>query len=141
MVLSGSVPVLMMNVRHMGMAVGNRLMTMGVGMRLGAIPGKIMIVLVMFVMHMRMGVMHSCMRMNVHMLFSQVKPDASRHEKAGDPEAGTRNFLQHQQRDCRAHKGRRGKIGAGAGRTEIAQCQHEEHQAQTVAAKADDAGA
>jgi len=65
-------PVLMMNVGHMRMAVGDRLMGMRVGVGLAAIPGKIMAVLVVGVVHMRMCVLHCRVRMRVRVCFSQV---------------------------------------------------------------------
>lgn len=83
---SVAVPVPVMDIRVMGMTVGQRLMFMKVVMRFTLVPGKIMGMLVMRVMRVPMLVGQWRMRMRVLVALDQVQPQSNGHECGGRPE-------------------------------------------------------
>ncbi len=75
-----------MNIRIVGMRVRQRFMTVRVRMRLRAIPGKGMRVLVVLVVHVTVAMFHGFVGMFVRMPFAQVQPHAQRHQGGRRPE-------------------------------------------------------
>ena len=126
----------MVDIRKMRVAVGERCMMMRMAVRLAAIPDKIVCVRMMLVVYMIMRVVHRRVRVIVPVVFRQVQPHAQRHQCGGDPKRKRRCLAEKRNRHRRADKRCRGKIRAGARRAQAAQCQHEQHQADAVAAEA-----
>lgn len=77
---------LMMDVRVMRMAVGDRRMGVLVGMRLVPVPVEIVRVLMMLVMHVAMGVGDSLVGVQVFVALGEVQPDTGRHQRGSQPE-------------------------------------------------------
>lgn len=75
-----------MNIRIVGMRVRQRFMPVWMRMRLDAVPGKGMRVLVVFVVHVPVAMFYGFMGMLVRMPFAQVQPHAQRHQGGGGPE-------------------------------------------------------
>ena len=96
----------MMNVREVGVLVRHHSVRMPMRVRLGALPFKVVRMLVMAVMRMAMGVCQRLVQVLVIMLFSQVQPDAQSHETTGQPERRRGGFAQQPQRQRSADKGR-----------------------------------
>lgn len=88
-----------MNIREMGVRMGNGQMHVWVRMRL--VPGisKFVFVLVMLVMAMPMGVREPLMRVFMLVPFAYVQPDAERHRGRSNPERHVRQFGPHEQRE------------------------------------------
>ena len=130
----------MVDIRDVGMGMRQWLMPMGMYMRFLAIPRKVMLVLVVCVVRMLVRMDHRNMGVHVFMLFSQVQPDASRHQRASNPKPGAWRIAQHDEGNSGPHERRDRKIGAGPGSAEVAQGQHKEDQAQAISAEAHDPG-
>ena len=62
------------------MTVPDRLVIMLMRMRLGAVPGDVMLMLVMFVMHMSVRVCQGFMAMFVFVTLAQMQPDPGGHQ-------------------------------------------------------------
>ena len=77
---------LVVNVRVMRVAVSDDLVLMQMGMGLGAIPGEVMLVPMMFVMHVRVAVQQWLVRVQVVMTFGEMQPDARCHQSGCYPE-------------------------------------------------------
>ena len=128
------------DVRHMGMTVRERLMPMRMGMRFLSIPWKVMPVLVMLIMHMAVRMDRRLMGMDVLMLFGQMQPDSACHQRTGEPEAATGRLVQQSQGNSGTDEGGNGKVGPGPGRSQVTQGQNKEDQAESVTAKANGPG-
>ena len=74
-------PVTMVDIRVMYVGVRQRRMTVGMRMRLAAIPREIVGVLVMIIVHMAMRVQQLFVRMLVFVTFRQVQPNAGAHQQ------------------------------------------------------------
>lgn len=79
-------PVLVMDVRIMGMAVGQWRVGVLVGMRFAPVPFEIVRVLVVFIVHVAVGVGDRLMGVQVFVPFGQVQPYARTHQRCGQPE-------------------------------------------------------
>lgn len=82
--------VTVVDVRVVRMDMCDRLVHVRMGMRLAAIPGKVVRVLVVFVVAVAVLVGERFMRVLVCMAFADVQPDAHRHQCAGQPEGKAR---------------------------------------------------
>jgi hypothetical protein len=80
---------------------------------------------VMFVMRMAMFVLEGLVPMLVLMRLGEMQRDADRHQSARDDELSCQRLAEQGDRDQRADKRRRGEIGAGARRAEMAETEHE----------------
>ena len=105
-----------MDVRKMGMLVGQDCMPMRMAVRLAAIPVEIVFVRVMRVVNVWMGVFERLMRVLMLVMLGQMQPNPNPHQESGDPERRRRRFAQQQDGDGGADEWRGGEIGAGAGR-------------------------
>ena len=80
---------------------------------------------VMFVMRVAMLVLERLVPMLVLMRLGEMQRDADRHQSARDDELSCQRLAEQGDRDQRADKRRRGEIGAGARRAEMAETEHE----------------
>ena len=85
-VITVSVPVTMMDIRKVWMVMPDRLMNMGVGVRLIGRHLLRVFMLVMFVMTVPMSVCVFFVLMAMIMAFGKVQPHARHHERCGQPE-------------------------------------------------------
>ena len=122
----------MMDVRKMGVFVGQDRMPMRVAVRLAAIPVEIVFVLVMRVVNVWMGVFERLVRVLMLVTLGQMQPDPNPHQRGGDPERRRRRFAQQQDGDGGTDERRGGELGAGAGRAQATQRPHKKYQAQAV---------
>ena len=74
------------DVRVVRMMVNHPLMPVGVGVRLGAIPGACVLMPVMLVMHMAVRVLERLMDVLMLVALADVQPDAGRDQRQGSPE-------------------------------------------------------
>ena len=74
------------DIREMWMSVREPLMPVRMGMRLLAVPRKVVLMLVMRVVNMRVGMRYWLVRVLVAVFFSQVQPDTHHHQGGGWPE-------------------------------------------------------
>ena len=86
----------MMNIREMRVSVRDWCMAMRVGVRLVAIPCKVMFVLMMRVVAMTMRVVQRVMSVRMFMTFADVQPHTQRHQRGGDPEERRRQLRPQQ---------------------------------------------
>ena len=124
----------MMGIRKVRMFMGQRFVTMRMRMRLLPIPLELMSVVVMSIMHMSMMMFHQIVLMPVGMLFSQMQPHAHTHEESGCQKSAC-HWRAERHRQRRADKGSQGEVGTGSGCPQIAQCQHEKRQTQSITDK------
>jgi ASC-1-like (ASCH) protein len=89
-------PVAVVDVRIVWMAMHQRLVCVRMAVRLLAIPGKIVVVLVMLVVVMAVRVYESLVRMFMRMAFADMQPDTHGHQRTGQPE-GEAGMLAKQQ--------------------------------------------
>lgn len=129
-------PMAVMDVRKMGMFVGQDRMPVLMAVRLGAIPVEFVLVLMMHVVNVWVGVFERLMRVRMLVMLGQMQPNPNPHQGGGDPERRRRRFAQQQDGDGGTDEGCRGEISAGAGRAQIPQCPHKENQAQAIAQQA-----
>lgn len=95
----------MVDVRVMRVLVDQRFVPVGVGMRLLAIPGKVMLVLVVLVMTMRVRVFHRFVRVLMLVPLAQMQPYAEGHQPRGNPEQDARHLGPDEERDHDAEQG------------------------------------
>ena len=89
----------MMQVRVVRVRMHKPAVLMPMGMRLSAIPRRIVLVAVMLVVGVRVLVKHGLMEMRVLVTLADMKPDADPHESRSDPERKSRAFIEEDQRD------------------------------------------
>lgn len=82
----------MMRVRIMRMRMRQRFVPVRMIVRLLAVPGEVMCVLVMFVVHVCVRMEQRIMDVLVRMVFCEVQPDAEGHERAGDRQLQRQRF-------------------------------------------------
>jgi hypothetical protein len=89
-------------------------------------------------MHVLMFMLQFFVFVLVRMLFGQVQPQANTHQSRSPKELDRDWVLE--EKHCRGstNKGRHGKVSSGSGCAYVAQGKHEEHEAHTVAEKAND---
>ena len=126
-------PVAVMDVRVMRVAVHQRPVLVKMGVRLMAVPRKIVFMPVMIVMDMRMTVRKRFVLMSMRMTLGEVQPHTRYHQCRGDPEQQTRRFVKHEQRQARADEGGDRKVRAGAGSADVAQRAYEQREADAIA--------
>ena len=85
----------MMNIRIVRMRMPEIGVTVRMYMRTLAVPGDIMLMLVMGIMFMSMCMGHRVMRMRMLVRFGQVQPDAGAHQRRSDPEQEAGDFTEH----------------------------------------------
>ena len=76
----------MVDVREMRVAVGDRLMTVPVLVRLAPAPVGVVCVLMVRVVHVAMAVLQRLVRVQVRVALGQVEPDTYGHQCARGPE-------------------------------------------------------
>jgi hypothetical protein len=87
----------MMKIRIVRVRMGQRFVLVRVRMGLPAIPGEVMRMLVMGIVRMQVLVFEPFMRVLVFVPFTDVQPNAERHQCACDPEADAGNLPQQQE--------------------------------------------
>src|SRR5215216_740235 len=93
--------------------------------------------LVMSIVYVRVTVLHSLVGVLVLMPLAQVQPRANRHQSCPKGEERRWPLPEHAQRNSRPHKRRKGEVGARAGSAEMPEREHEQHEADSVAQKAE----
>lgn len=106
-------------------------------MRLGYI--AVMRVIMMRVVLVKMVVLQFFMGMVMSVPLGQMKPEADRHEHAGDQKLWRDGFMQQQNRQNRADGRCERKISPGSGRAKMAEAQHEHDEADPDAKEPDNA--
>ncbi len=97
-------------------------------------------VLMMRVVHMLVLVFDRHVRMPMRVMLGQVQPDPRCHQCAARDQRPCDGLVQQRDGNQPADERRCREIRAGARRSEMAQCQHEQHEADAVAEKAERAG-
>jgi hypothetical protein len=126
-------PMPMMDIGKMRMAVKQRLVTVLVGMRLFAQPIRLVRVPMVRIVDVHVVVRQRFVQMLVIVPFVQMEPDAESHQGCGDPEQYRDGLPEERYRDRGPDEWGSREIGAGARAAEMAQGDHEQHQAQTIA--------
>src|SRR3546814_12823954 len=127
----------MVQVGIMGVPMHQRRMPVPMAMRLAVRDTGRVFMLVVVVMNVAMGMLQRLVCVLVGVRFGKMQPEPDRHQYTGKKES-YRNRLP-EQRDCqqRAHERRHREICARARRAEMPQGEHEQHQADAIAEKAD----
>ena len=99
-----------------------------------------LVMLVACAVHMFVRMGHCLVRMHMLVALRQMQRDPDRHQHARGGERQRHGLAKHQDRDPGPEERRDGKIRAGACGAELAQADHEEGQARTVAREADQRG-
>src|SRR6516225_11661590 len=136
--LSVLVPV--MQVGIMRVLVDETAMLVRMTVRFAVRIGGLMRVPMMHVMHMPVLVKEQFVHMLMLVLFGEMQIHARRHEPGSADQRPCDRFTEQRNRDRSADKGSGRKICSGAGRTEMAQSQYEERQANTITEETDDSG-
>ena len=82
------VSMLVVDIRIVRMAMGQRGVGVLVRVRFAPVPVEIVYVLVMFVVHVAVGMRDRLVRMQMLVAFGQVQPHAGSHQRRGQPEHG-----------------------------------------------------
>ena len=129
-----------MDIRIVRMRVSERRMDVQVSVRFGAIPIGFMAMLVVGVVNVRMRVLQALVQMQMLVHFGQVQPHAPCHQSRRDHQPCAHRLVLHNQSDrCTEERGHR-EVRSGPRRTEIAQSENEECEADTVAHETDGGG-
>lgn len=83
----------------MRMLVDQRLVPMHMHVRLLAVPWKIMFVVMVFIVSMHVRMLHRLVHVLMFVPFTQMQPDAERHQGCGHPEQHPRDFRPDQEGD------------------------------------------
>src|SRR6266852_7091053 len=127
----------MMNVRKVHMAVTEEIMCESVRVRLGTVPGKIVLMAMMLVMSMGVSVRQRLVPVQVPVAFGEMQRNADRHQDRCGPEKSIRRLAkQRKRRGCPDKRGGR-KISAGPRGAELPQRHHEKSKADSIAEQAD----
>lgn len=109
-----------------------------VGMGLGAVPMRIMLVLMMLIVGMDVRVSERFVNMFVLVILGQVQPNTHCHTGCCDPERPARRLTVERDRQRASNEGRGREIGASTGGAQISQREDEEHQTESVAEETQD---
>ena len=101
-----SVPVPMVDVRVMRMLVRQGKVGMLMTVWFGAVPRRLMRVLMVRIVHMAMCMYQRLMGVLVCVPLGQVQPNPQPHQRTGQPESGRRGFSQKHHRHGRTHERR-----------------------------------
>src|SRR5437764_951476 len=110
----------MMHIRIVRMRVCCRFVVMLMCMRLGAVPRKIVLVLMMHIVPMRMAMRHRFVCVFVFVALGEMQPNAARHQCCGNPECRRRLLVEQRNRECSADEGCRREVSAGTRGAEAA---------------------
>src|ERR1700710_1343257 len=132
--------VAMVQVGVVRMLVAHRRVMMPMGMRHRDRIVRAVVVAMMVVVDMTVLVVQRVVEMAVFMGFGHMKIQAEPHQDACDRKPGRYGLAEHGDGEHGTDEWRRGEIGAGACRAQMAQGEHEEHQADAIAKKTDRAG-
>ncbi len=94
-------------------------------------------VMVILIMRVLVSMSDSIMDMGMLMAFPVKAQDAGEHQRCGEPEECGRVLMKQNQCGQNPDEWTYSKIGAAAGRTDLAQCAYEQHQAGAVAERSD----
>jgi len=130
----------MMQVRGVRVSMDQSRMEVRVDVRFASIPVKIVRMLMVFVVRMGVRMLLRLVHMSMSVTFGDVQPDARGHQKPGGDQLEGDGVTLHQYRKGGTKKRSYREIGSGASRSEIAQCTHEQSQADTVAEESDQQG-
>lgn len=109
-----------MNVRKMGVRVTQRPMRVRVSMRLLAVPGKVVLVLMMRVMPVRMLMVERLVSMLVKVLLGEMQPDPEPHQCTRQQQGRGKRLAEQWNREGRPEKWREREVRTGAGGAELA---------------------
>jgi hypothetical protein len=129
-----------MQIGIMRVLVDETAMLVRMAVRVAIRIGWRMDVLMMRVVHMPMLVNKGLVHMLVLVFFRKMQIHARRHERGSRDQEPCDGLGEQRNRDHSADKGRGRKIRPGAGRTEMAQPQHKECEANAITEEADDRG-
>ena len=88
----------MMNVRKVRMAVREWIMLVSMRVRLGAVPGKIVLMAMMLVMSVGVNMPQHLVPVQMAMAFREMQHDAGRHQYRCDPEKCIRRFAKQREK-------------------------------------------
>jgi len=112
-------------------------MLVGVRVRLGAVPRKIVLMAMMLVVSMRVSVCQHLVSVQVPVAFGEMQRNADRHQDRCYPEKRIRRLSEQRKRRGCPDKGGGRKISAGPRGAELAQRRHEKSKADSIAKQAD----
>ena len=95
-----------MDIRRMRVRMRHRYMPVRMRVRLPPIPVRIVLMLVMFIVDVLVRMLQRVVGVFMFVMLGKMQPDARRHQPTGNPESGTRRFLQQQQRQPGANERR-----------------------------------
>src|SRR5262249_28630154 len=124
----------------MRVLVDETAMLVRMAVRLAAWIGRPMRVLMMLVVNMPVLVKERFVHMLVLVFFDKMQIHARRHEPGSADQGPCNRLAEQRNRDRSADEGSCRKIGSGASRTEVAQPQYEERQANPITEEPDDSG-
>ena len=128
-----AVPVMQVRVVRMGVAQRR----VAVPMRMRFADRPLVRVPVVCIVSMVVLVFERLVRMLVLMAFGEMHPKPEPHQETGEREVRGHRLVQEADRQHRPDKRRERKIGAGARRPEMTQCQHKQDEAYPYPEKAD----
>jgi len=131
------VPMAVMEVGIVHVLVPHRLVLMPMGVRLG--DWSVVVMLVMFVVDMPVLVRERFMKMFVLVPFGEMQPKAKPHQQRREGQLGRQRLAKAQGDQSADERGQR-KIGAGAGRPEIAKRKNEQNEADADRKESQQAG-
>ena len=88
----------MMDVGIMRMAMADRQVSVRVAVRFAAVPGEVVLMLVVQIVAVAVRMFVFFMRMRMLVAFRQMQPDADTHQSGCQPEQAADRFMQYQQR-------------------------------------------
>ena len=82
----------------MRVCMRHRYMLVRVRVRFLSVPLRTVLMLVMFIVDVLVRMLQRVVGVFMFVMLGKMQPDARRHQPTGNPESGTRRFLQQQQR-------------------------------------------
>lgn len=113
--------VLVVNVRIVAVAVRDGLVLVQMSVWFGAVPRKVVVVLVMGIVDVWVAMQQRLVCVHVFVAFSQVQPDTGRHQYASQPERRGSGFAEADDGNRRANEGGDGKVGSRPSGTQTPQ--------------------
>ena len=127
----------MVAVRRVRMAMPERRVDVRMAMRLARVDGAVMCMVVMVIVGVAVFVGKFEMLVDVLVAFAEMQPHPESHQGAGQEKLDGDGLAEQGNRHHGADEGRDRKIGAGPGRSEVAQREHEQQGPEVDRAAAD----
>src|SRR5690348_1309592 len=115
----------MMDVRIVLMAVAQGSVIVRMRVRLGSVPGEIVLVAVMLVVLVSMQMGQGMVLVRVPVTLREMQRYTGGHQNRREPEQRIRPLAEQSERHCRSDKGGSGEIRAGPSGAELPQAHHE----------------